>query len=112
MNIFGTRPDFVMFGYIERHDDGLKYFVVASNELTQVELESLHVKMDPYTFRVETGSMRISLRTTMRSYMMVWGRSYAEAFITLFNEWSPQVSTGPQLANPQPSIEAPYGHLS
>lgn len=92
------RPDFVMVG---GQSDG-KFFVMASKTLTEVELRveserpyflygDRHHRMQPRD--------RHFITAEMRDYVTVVGDSYAEAFRTLFEEWSPEPDPQPAIAS-------------
>jgi hypothetical protein len=90
------RPDFVMVG---GQQDG-RVYLVASKSLSEVELRA---EVDRPEFLYGTlhrvlPRERYFITAETRDFVMVVGDSYAEAFATLFEEWTPE----PQ---PQPAID-------
>ncbi|AYD84639.1 hypothetical protein SEA_PAITO_55 [Mycobacterium phage Paito] len=88
------RPDFVMVG---GQQDG-KVYLLASKTLTEVELRMERDRLDNrYGWPKPWGPERHFVTAEMRDYVMVVGDSYAEAFRTLFEEWSPEPEPRPAI---------------
>lgn len=101
--LVSTRPDFAMVG---GQSDG-KFYIIASKTLTQAELRWEADYLEPLYF----GAGRMldrqfyTLTAEMRDITMTVGDSYAEAFRTLFDEWSPEPDR-PALPAPVRAITA------
>ena len=91
------RPDFVMVG---GQSDGM-FYLIASKALTEVELRVEAEHLDElFDFRMgrQKPVYRQFLTAEMRDYVVVAGRDYAEAFRTLFEEWTPGAGDQPAIA--------------
>lgn len=105
------RPDFVMVG---GQADG-KFYLLASKTLTEVELRIEAERPDwfnRYDDRLYRPLERHFVTAEMRDYVLVVADSYAEAFRTLFDRWSPEPerpAIGDQRAIDAPARALPPG---
>jgi hypothetical protein len=84
------RPDWVMCG---TQWPGGQVAIFASTELNQAELEGQRdsYDIDPFALLgpVRTPPMRYTLSVEMRTFVIVVGDTYEQAFRSLFEQWSP-----------------------
>lgn len=84
------RPDWVVLG--SPHQNGV--MILASKDLTQAELEFERDDLMAWG-RVEAvaSHYRITLTVEMRTYVVVFADTYAEAWQRLFQQWQPEEPT-------------------
>ena len=104
MNYPMRPPDFVMVG--GQHDG--KVYLFASKTLTEAELRVEADELDHYPewwMPRQPPRYRHYVTAEMRDFVQVVADTYAEAFATLFEQWTPEPATRTEIGA-QPAITA------
>lgn len=108
MTLENQRPDFLIIGAPTRNQGEEGVILVASNDLKEVELqERYEVEVSLWDMRVISDRPRLShieLSGELMSYVIVFGKTYQEAFTRLMTMGDP-TTWGRQTREIQPPVK-------